>query len=366
VQEEAVAPGRGGERAMRKRPFGKTSEGRDVALFTLANANGVEIEITNYGGIVVSLKVPDHQGKLADVVLGYEDLVSYEKDKWHFGATIGRYANRIAGGKFRLNGQEYTLACNNGPNHLHGGKTGFEKVVWQASENSGGDHDRLILEYVSEDGEEGYPGKLAVGVEFSLNDGNEFRIKYTAATAKETIVNLTNHSYFNLRGADQGDILRHRLQLNANQFTPVNENLIPTGELRDVNRTPFDFTRPEPIGARINQDDPQLKFARGYDHNWVLKRTEERGLSFAASLYEPESGRRMDIFTTEPGIQFYSGNFLDGSARGMAGAAYGRHAGLCLETQHFPDSPNHSNFPSTVLQAGGRYESTTVFTFSNR
>ena len=350
---------------MRKRPFGKTSEGREVALFTLANSNGVEIKITNYGGIVVSLKVPDRRGKLADVVLGYDELASYERDKWHFGATVGRYANRIAGGKFRLNGQEYTLACNNGPNHLHGGIRGFEKVVWQVKENPGEERDRLILEYVSEDGEEGYPGRLVARVKFSLNDGNEFRIKYSATTEKDSVVNLTNHSYFNLRGADQGDILLHQLQLNADKFTPVNENLIPTGELRDVNPTPFDFAQPRAIGARINQDDPQLKFGKGYDHNWVLKKKQERGLSFAASLYEPESGRRMELFTTEPGIQFYSGNFLDGSTRGKRGSAYGRHAGLCLETQHFPDSPNHSNFPSTVLKAGERYDSTTVFKFSN-
>jgi aldose 1-epimerase len=351
---------------MRKRPFGKTSDGRDADLYLLRNSNDVEIEITNFGGIVVSLKVPDRRGEMTDVILGYDDLVSYESDKWHFGAVIGRYANRIADGKFRLNGHEYTLARNNGPNHLHGGVVGFEKVIWDAREDSATQNDRLILEYVSEDGEEGYPGKLAVRVEYSLTDENEFQIRYFATTDRDTVVNLTNHSYFNLKGAAESDILLHQLQLNAGQFTPVNENLIPTGELRGVNRTPFDFTRPEAIGSRINQDDPQLKFGRGYDHNWVLNRSMDAGLSPAAKLSEPQSGRTMEIFTTEPGIQFYSGNFLDGSIRGKAGTAYGRHFGLCLETQHFPDSPNQANFPSTVLRAAERYESTTVLKFSNR
>jgi aldose 1-epimerase len=356
---------RGGVRKMRKRPFGKTSNGSEVELYLLKNSRDVEIEITNYGGIVVSLRVPDRRGEMADVVLGYDDLASYGKDKWHFGAIIGRYANRIADGKFRLNGQEYTLARNNGSNHLHGGVLGFEKVVWDAREDSAVPGRRLILEYVSEDGEEGYPGKLAVRVEYSLTDENEFRIKHTATTDKDTVVNLTNHSYFNLKGAAEGDILLHQLQLNADQFTPVNENLIPTGELRHVNRTPFDFTQPETIGARIYQNDSQLKFGRGYDHNWVLNMGMDGGLSLAATLYEPQSGRRMEIFTTEPGIQFYSGNFLDGTMRGKAGTAYGQHSGLCLETQHFPDSPNQANFPSTVLKAGERYESTTILKFSN-
>jgi aldose 1-epimerase len=365
-EEEAVELWRVGERAMWKRPFGKTSEGREVALFTLANSNRVEIEITNFGGIVVSLKVPDRRGKVDDVVLGYDDFASYEKDRWHFGAIIGRYANRIAGGKFRLNGHEYTLACNNGPNHLHGGIIGFEKVVWQAREGAGEERNRLILEYVSEDGEEGYPGKLMARVEYSLNDGNEFRIGYSATTDKDTVVNLTNHSYFNLGGADKGDVLLHQLQLNADKFTPVNEDLIPNGELLEVNHTPFDFTMPEAIGGRIHQDDRQLKFGRGYDHNWAINRSEDETLSRAAMLHDPQSGRVMEMFTMEPGIQFYSGNFLDGSTRGKGGAAYGRHSGLCLETQHFPDSPNRSNFPSTVLRVGERYESVTVFKFSAR
>lgn len=349
---------------MRKRSFGKTANGKDAELYTLLNSNGVEIEITNYGGIVVSLRLPDRRGEMTDVVLGYDNLSSYEADKWHFGATIGRYANRIAGGKFRLNGHEFTLARNNGPNHLHGGVVGFEKVVWGARDFTA-QNERLILEYVSEDGEEGYPGKLAASVEYSLTDQNEFQIKYSATTDKDTVVNLTSHSYFNLGGADAGDIRRHQLQLDADQFTPVNENLIPTGELRRVSQTPFDFTQPETIGARINQDDPQLRFGRGYDHNWVLNKNEDGGGLPAAKLSEPESGRTMEIFTTEPGIQFYSGNFLDGSVRGKAGAAYGRYSGLCLETQHFPDSPNQPSFPSTTLKAGERYESRTVFKFSD-
>ena len=349
---------------MPKRLFGRTLDGRDVDLYLIKNCNRVEIEITNYGGIVVSLKVPDRQGKTADVVLGYDDLASYERDKWHFGAIIGRYANRIANGKFRLNGAEYTLARNNGPNHLHGGLSGFEKAVWRVPEGSGEQDSRLVLEYVSEDGEEGYPGKMDARVEYSLTDENEFKIHYSAKTEKDTIVNLTNHSYFNLRGAGEDDILLHQLQLSADQFTPVNENLIPTGELRHVDHTPFDFTQPRTIGSRIHPDDQQLKFGRGYDHNWALN--VNRALSPAATLYEPLSGRTMEIFTTEPGIQFYSGNFLDGSVQGKAGASYGPRGGLCLETQHFPDSPNHANFPSTVLRAGERYESTTVFKFSSR
>jgi aldose 1-epimerase len=356
----------GGDLKMRKRPFGKTSDGKEANLYLLKNSNNVEIEITNYGGIVVSLKIPDRRGEMADVVLGYDDLASYEADTWHFGAIIGRYANRIANGKFHLNGREYTLTRNNGPNHLHGGVLGFEKVVWRAREDSGSHDGRLILEYVSEDGEEGYPGRLAVSVEYSLSDTNDFQIKYIATTDKDTVVNLTNHSYFNLKDAAEEGILLHQLQLNADQFTPVNENLIPTGELRRVNRTAFDFTRREAVGSRINQDDPQLKFGRGYDHNWALNRSAEGGLSHAATLSELRSGRTMEIFTTEPGIQFYSGNFLDGSMRGKAGASYKRHSGLCLETQHFPDSPNQPEFPSTVLKPHKRYESTTVFKFSSR
>jgi len=357
---------RGGDLKMQKRPFGKTANGEAVDLYLLKNKNNVEIGIINYGGHVVSLKVPDRQGKLADVVLGHDDLVDYETDKSHFGGIIGRYANRIALGKFTLNGHEYTLARNNGQNHLHGGLKGFDKVLWHARDMSATHDDRLMLEYVSADGEEGYPGELAVHVAYSLSDENELKIEYAATTNKDTVVNLTNHSYFNLAGAGEGDIGEHQLQLNAEQFTPVNENLIPTGEFRDVKGTPFDFTRPEAIGARIKQDDPQLKFGHGYDHNWVLKRSKDGPVSLAAKVYEPKSGRAVEISTTQPGIQFYSGNFLDGSVHGKAGRSYVRRSAFCLETQHFPDSPNHQNFPSTVLKANEHFQSMTVLKFSYR
>ena len=355
---------RDGRLKIRRQPFGKTSDGKEIDIYLLKNSNGVEIEITNYGGIVVSLKVPDRRDKMADVVLGYDDLASYEMDERRFGAIIGRYANRIAQGKFRLDGHEYTLARNNGPNHLHGGVRGFEKAVWRAREISPAHDDKLILEYVSADGEEGYPGELLVRVEYSLGDENEFRIAYSATTDKDTVLSLTNHSYFNL--AAEGDIRQHQLQLNADRFTPVDENLIPTGELRSVAHTPFDFTQPEAIGARIDQDDPQLNFGHGYDHNWVLNANMDGALSLAAIVYETTSGRTMEIHTTEPGIQFYSGNFLNGGMHGKAGRTYDRRAGFCLETQHFPDSPNHANFPSTVLKAGELFQSTTVFKFSHR
>jgi aldose 1-epimerase len=356
----------GGEPKIRKRPFGRTANGEEVDLYLLKNKNNVEIGIMNYGGIIVSLKVPDRQGELADVVLGYDDFASYERDKWHLGAIIGRYANRIAHGKFTLNGRDYTLARNNGQNHLHGGVKGFEKVMWHARDMSAAQDDRLTLEYVSADGEEGYPGELAVHVAYSLSDENELKIEYAATAGKDTVVNLTNHSYFNLAGAGEGDIGQHQLQLNASKFTPVNENLIPTGELRDVQDTPFDFTRPEAIGARIDQDDSQLKFGNGYDHNWVLQGNKDEPVSLAAKVYEPKSGRVMEVFTTEPGMQFYSGNFLDGSIRGKAGRTYARRSGFCLEAQHFPDSPNRANFPSTVLKANQHFQSLTVLKFSHR
>jgi len=313
-----------------------------------------------------SMYSPAELGELADVVLGYDDLASYEMDERHFGAIIGRYANRIAQGKFTLDGHDYTLARNNGPNHLHGGVRGFEKAVWHAKEISTAYDGQLILEYVSAEGEEGYPGRLLVRVEYSLGDGNEFRIRYSATTDKDTVLSLTNHSYFNLTGAAECDIRQHRLQLNADRFTPVDENLIPTGELRSVKHTPFDFTQPEAIGARIDQNEQQLNFGHGYDHNWVLNAKMDGALSLAATVYEPISGRAMEIRTTEPGIQFYSGNFLNSSMRGKAGRIYDRRAGFCLETQHFPDSPNHANFPSTALKSGELFQSTTVFNFSSR
>ncbi len=346
-------------------PFGKLPTGEEVQLYTLANKSGMEARIMNYGGILVSLKVPDRQGQLGDVVLGFDGLDRYVKENPYFGALIGRYGNRIAGGKFELEGKTYTLAQNNGPNHLHGGLKGFDKKLWSAESADSPDGPQLILRCVSPDGEEGYPGELRVRVTYTLTDDNALRIDYEATTDKTTIVNLTNHSYFNLKDAGATPILDHVLMIDADRFTPVDETLIPTGELRPVEGTPFDFRQPTPIGARIDADDPQLRFAGGYDHNFVLNRTGE-GLTLAARVYEPATGRVMEVLTTEPGIQFYTGNFLDGTLTGKSGVVYQKRSALCLETQHFPDSPNHPQFPSTVLKPGETYRSTTVYKFSAR
>ena len=326
----------------------------------------MQVAITNFGATIVSVKVPDRNGKVADVVLGYDEVKDYESGKAYFGATVGRYANRIAHGEFTLNGTTYTLAKNDGENHLHGGVRGFSKKMWTAKDVSTGNRPALKFTYVSEDGEEGYPGKLEASVTFTLTDKSELIIQYSAATDKATVINLTNHSYFNLAGQDSGDILSHHLTLYADKFTPVDATLIPTGELRNVKGTPFDFTRAEAIGTRINQSDQQLKFGKGYDHNWVLKKNKVGGLSPAAELYDAQSGRVVDVQTTEPGVQFYSGNFLDGTARGKAGKAYNYRTGLCLETQHFPDSPNHPHFPTTTLKPGERFRSTTIYAFSTK
>jgi aldose 1-epimerase len=346
-----------------KRPFGQTAEGAAVELYTLTNQNGLEVAITNYGGAVVSIKAPDRNGNLADVVLGFDTLDGYLKEHPYFGSLIGRYGNRIGKGRFTLNGVAYVLARNNGENHLHGGLKGFDKVVWKPVEPAAKDAQTLVLSYLSKDGEEGYPGNLSVTVTYSLNDANELRIDYAATTDKDTVVNLTNHSYFNLAGQGQGDILGHEVMTNADRFTPVDAGLIPTGELRSVEGTPFDFRKPTAIGARINQADQQLKLGRGYDHNFVLNR-ETEGLALAARVTEPGSGRVLEVLTTEPGLQFYTGNFLDGTIRGKGGKVYGQRYGFCLETQHFPDSPNKPRFPSTVLKPGQRYQSTTVYRFS--
>jgi len=346
-----------------KRPFGQTAEGAAVELYTLTNQNGLEVAITNYGGAVVSIKAPDRNGNLADVVLGFDTLDGYLKEHPYFGSLIGRYGNRIGKGRFTLNGVAYVLARNNGENHLHGGLKGFDKVVWKPVEATAKDAQTLVLSYLSKDGEEGYPGNLSVTVTYSLNDANELRIDYAATTDKDTVVNLTNHSYFNLAGQGQGDILGHQVMTNADRFTPVDAGLIPTGELRSVEGTPFDFRKPTAIGARINQADQQLKLGRGYDHNFVLNR-ETEGLALAARVTEPGSGRVLEVLTTEPGLQFYTGNFLDGTIRGKGGKVYGQRYGFCLETQHFPDSPNKPSFPSTVLKPGQRYQSTTVYRFS--
>ncbi|HEU4743351.1 MAG TPA: aldose epimerase family protein [Meiothermus sp.] len=339
-----------------RRPFG-TVEGTPVNLYLLTHPNGLRAEISNYGGIVVSLWVPDRTGQFADVVLGYDKLEGYLQKSPYFGALIGRYGNRIAKGRFTLNGVTYTLAQNNGENHLHGGLKGFDKAVWEAREVPGVG---LELSYLSKDGEEGYPGNLAVTVRYALTN-DALRIDYSATTDRDTVVNLTQHSYFNL--AEEGDILGHELTLYADHFTPVGEGLIPTGEIAPVTGTPLDFTRPTAIGARIEQDHPQLVYAGGYDHNWALNRGGA-GLERAATVYEPQTGRVMEVLTTQPGVQFYSGNFLDGSIIGKGGQVYQRRAGFCLETQHFPDSPNHPNFPSTVLRPGQIYQQTTVYRFS--
>jgi len=349
-----------------KSTFGKTTDGQQADLYVLRNKKGMQVAITNFGATIVSVKVPDRNGKVADVVLGYDDVKDYESGKTYFGATVGRYANRIAHGEFTLDGATYTLAKNDGENHLHGGVRGFSKKMWTARDVSTANRPALEFTYVSEDGEEGYPGKLNASVTFTLTDKSELIIEYAAATDKATVVNLTNHSYFNLAGQDSGDILSHRLILYADKFTPVDATLIPTGELRNVKGTPFDFTRAEAIGKRINQSDQQLKFGKGYDHNWVLNKNKASGLSPAAELYDAQTGRVINVRTTEPGVQFYSGNFLDGTARGKAGKAYKYRTGLCLETQHFPDSPNHPDFPTTTLKPGERFRSTTIYAFSTK
>lgn len=347
---------------IKKSIFGKTTEGQVGDLYTLSNRNGMQVAITNYGGRVVSIIVPDRHGKMADVVLGFDNLDGYLGTNPFFGALVGRYANRIAKGRFKLDGVEYKLAVNDGPNSLHGGVKGFDKVFWTAKEFSK-NPPALELTYVSKDGEEGYPGKLTVKVVYTLTESNELRIDYSATTDKDTVLNLTNHSYFNLAGQGNGDILKDEIMINADRFTPIDSTLIPTGELRKVEGTPFDFRKATAIGARINDNDEQLKFGRGYDHNFVLNRTGH-GLTLAARVTDPESGRVMEVLTTQPGIQFYTGNFLDGTVHGKGGKAYAHRSALCLETQHFPDSPNHPKFPTTELKPGQTYHQITVFKFS--
>ena len=347
-----------------KAPFG-TADGKSIDIYSIRNSKAVEVRITTYGGTVVSLKVPDKSGNLDDVVLGYDSLGEYQSAKGYLGALIGRYGNRIGKGTFSLDRKEYKLAVNNGANHLHGGLKGFDKVVWTANASIQADGPHLELTYLSRDGEEGYPGNLNVKVEYILTDSNELKIVYSATTDKPTIVNLTNHSYFNLAGAGKGSILDHQLTLNADRFTPTDNGSIPTGELRRVKGTPFDFTKSTAIGARIDQDDEQLKFGNGYDHNFVLDKNGD-DLSLAATVYEPTTGRLMEVFTTEPGVQFYTGNFLDGSSKGKGGRTYPRRSGFCLETQHFPDSPNKPKFPSVVLRPGETYSQTTIYKFSVR
>jgi len=340
-----------------KQPFGQTPDGTPVEVYILINDNGLEARVMTYGATLVSLKVPDRAGKPGDIVLGYEALDGYIKNSPYFGSIVGRYGNRIARGSFSLDGLTYKLAVNNGENHLHGGIKGFDKVVWEAAPLPESGAAGVKLSYLSRDGEEGYPGNLAVTVVYTLTNENELKISYEAATDKATPVNLTHHSYFNLAGT--GDVLGHELTINAGSYTPVDAGLIPTGEVRPVKDSPFDFTTPHAIGERITQVEG------GYDHNFVLGGGGGK-LDLAARVFEPKSGRVMEIHTTEPGLQFYSGNFLDGTITGKGGKVYSKHAGFCLETQHFPDSPNRPNFPSTVLRPGAVYQSLTIHRFSAR
>ena len=343
--------------------FGKTTDGTEVQLFTLTNANGVKASITNFGGILTSLMVPDKDGKLGDVILGFDNVGGYQSPEFlksgpYFGALIGRYGNRIKDGKFTLDGKAYTLAKNNGTNTLHGGKVGFDKVVWQAESGTSAEGQSLKLTYLSKDGEEGYPGNLNVTVVYTLTADNALKIDYTATTDKATVVNLTNHAYFNLNHGAGKDILGHEVTLPADRYNVVDAGLIPTGELRPVKGTPFDFTTPHAIGERIAQ------VPGGYDHNWILN--TPTGQHAAATVYEPATGRTMEVTTDQPGIQFYTGNFLDGTLTGKGGTVYGKNAGFCLETQHFPDSPNQPKFPSTVLKPGETFHSVSTYKFGVR
>jgi len=351
--------------AVRKESFGKTGDGRPVDLYTLTNSQGIEVRAMTYGGIIVSLRVPDKSGTLGDIVLGHEKLDGYLPNPPYFGVIVGRYANRIANAAFTLDGAKYTLAKNDGPNSLHGGLNGFNKQIWEAKEFKNAKGTGVAFSYLSKDGEEGYPGNLKVKVSYTLTDDNQLILDYEATTDKATPLNLSQHSYFNLAGEGNGDILGHHVMLNADRFTPVDKTLIPTGELRPVAGTPMDFTKPTAIGARINDNYEQLVVGRGYDHNWVINR-KDKSLTLAARVHEPTSGRVLEVFTTEPGVQFYSGNFLDGTITGKQGHVYKQRYGFCLETQHFPDSPNHPDFPSTILQPGQTFRSQTVFKFSTK
>jgi aldose 1-epimerase len=351
---------RGPRPHIESQPFGTAPDGAPVDLYRLSNRHGLSATITNYGGIVTSLLVPDRQGKLGDVVLGFDTLAEYIARSPYFGCLVGRFANRIARGEFKLDGQTCALAKNDGENHLHGGKQGFDKVVWLAEPVSADDGVGLRLRYLSKDGDEGYPGALSVAVTYTLSERNEFIVEYLATTDKPTVVNLTHHSYFNLDGTHR-DTREHLLTLHADTFTPIADSLIPTGDVRAVKGTPMDFTQPKRVGADLGSRDPQITLGRGYDHNWVLRRNQD-GLCLAAHLMGPQSGRVLEIFTTEPGIQFYGGGQLD-SMVGKQGKVYGPCHGLCLETQHFPNSPNQPNFPSTVLRPGETYRSLTVHKF---
>jgi aldose 1-epimerase len=363
LPEAATPQAKGGDKVKRKIEqslFGQTADGTSVDQYVLTNASGMKAKVITYGAIITELHVPDRDGKLGDVVLGFDDLKGYLEGHPYFGAVVGRVANRIAKGKFTLDDKEYTLAVNNGPNALHGGKKGFDKVVWRCESFFGDPGVGLRFTYVSRDGEEGYPGDLSTTMTYTLTDKNELKIDYESTTDKATPVNLSNHSYFNLAGPAAGTILDHEMMLAADQYTPVDDTLIPTGEIKPVKGTPLDFTKPTPIGARIEQltGDP-----RGYDHNFVL-RGGGKSLALAARVHAPKTGRVLEMLTTEPGVQFYTGNFLDGKLKGKCGVVYNQYQGFCLEAQHFPDSVHHANFPSVILRPGKTYRQTTVYKFS--
>ena len=346
-----------GATSVTKQAFGRTSDGAAVDLYTLADGKA-EVRITNYGGIIVSVRVPDRNGKIDDVVLGYDSFDGYRANPAYFGAIIGRYANRLAHGSFQLDGKTYSIPKNNGDNTLHGGIRGFDKKLWAAREIKDG----IELTYVSKDGEEGFPGTLTTIVRYTL-DGGALRVEYSATTDKDTVLNLTNHSYFNLAGQGKGEVLGHVVKIDAAKFTPVDASLIPTGELKSVQGTPFDFRTPHAIGERIDANDEQLRLGMGYDHNFVLDHPEGE-LAEAAEVYEPTTGRILRVLTTQPGVQLYTGNHLDGSITGKGGIVYKPRFAFCLETQHFPDSPNHPSFPSTELKPGQKFHSVTIFQFS--
>lgn len=346
-----------------RRRFGALSDGRTVELYVLANSNGMQVAISTFGACVTSLNVPDRHGQLDDVVLGFADLDAYLAQRLYFGSIVGRYCGRISQGRFALDGQTFTLSRNNGANHLHGGYTGFDGALWRAYTDPASEGPHLKLCLTSADGEDGYPGQLDIVVTYSVTESNELRIDYRATTTKPTPVNLTSHCYFNLSGMSGGNALDHQLSINASRYLPLDDALIPTGEIREVAGTPFDFRTATPVGARIDVTDEQLGFGHGYDHSFVLDR-QGAGLFPAAELADPSSGRVMSVLTSEPGVHLYSGNFLDGSLIGKAGSALGPRSGLCLETQHFADSPNRPEFPSTILRPGGFFHSTTVYRFS--
>ena len=348
-----------------KKPFGVTKDGIDINQYILKNSNGMQISVINYGGIITSWKAKDRDGSYEDIVLGFDNLSDYESSSPYFGALIGRYGSRIKEGKFSLDGVDYTLEVNNGENHLHGGVKGFDKVIWEVEKDVKESSASLILRHISTDMEEGYPGNLDVKVIYTLTNDDELKVRYEAETDKKTIVNLTQHSYFNLSANLSRDILAHQITIDADSFLPVDKTLIPSGELRDVEGTPFDFRKPKRVGDDINEDYTQLTLGNGYDHCWVLNNQNE-GVRFVASAYDTLSGRSLEIFSDQPGIQFYSGNFLDGTLKSKDGGNYEFRSGFCLETQHYPNSPNHESFPSVILNPGEKYNTETIFRFSTR